>query len=110
MTVDPVIRLFPFNSPAYNRLVAEFRQRIFEEFAASDATGLIFTFVWALDETRDRTFIERTTKTFTDRGANICFVELEATQEERLRRNETPLRLAEKRPQRDTARSRAFLL
>jgi len=110
MTVDPVIRLFPFNSPAYNRLVAEFRQRIFEEFAAGDARGLIFTFVWALDDTQDRTFVEITTKTFTDRGANVCFVELEATQAERLRRNETPLRLAEKRPQRDTAGSRAFLL
>jgi hypothetical protein len=110
MTVDPVIRLFPFNSPAYNRLVAEFRQRIFEEFAASDARGLIFTFVWAFDDTGDRAFIERTTNTFTYRGADVCFVELEATQAERLRRNETPLRLAEKRPQRDVAGSRAFLL
>lgn len=36
MTVDPVIRLFPLDSPAYSRLVGEFRQRVFEEFAASD--------------------------------------------------------------------------
>ena len=48
--------------------------------------------------------------TFTGRGANVCFVELEAAQAERLRRNETPLRLLEKGPQRDIAGSRAFLL
>jgi hypothetical protein len=44
MTVDPVIRLFPFESPAYRRLVQEFRRRIFEEFASSEEPGLIFTF------------------------------------------------------------------
>jgi len=110
MTVDPVMRLFPFESPAYRRLVTEFRRRIFEEFAASDARGLIFTFVWALDDPRDREFVDSTMQVFADRGAGVYFVELEATQAERLRRNDTPLRLAEKWPQRDLAGSRAFLL
>jgi len=110
MTVDPVMRLFPFDSPAYRRLVAEFRQRIFEEYAATDSKGLIFTFVWAFDDPHDRAFVDSTVKTFTDGGGSVCFVELEATQAERLRRNETPLRLAEKRPQRDIDGSRAFLL
>jgi hypothetical protein len=110
MTVDPVVRLFPFGSPPYNRLVVEFRRRIFEEFAAGNAPGLIFTFVWALDHAPDRAFIESTMEIFAGRGADICFAELEATEAERLRRNETPLRLAEKKPQRDTAASRAFLL
>ena len=40
----------------------------------------------------------------------MCFVELEATQAERLRRNQTPLRMAEKLPPRDVDGSRAFLL
>jgi hypothetical protein len=110
MTVDPVIQLFPFNSAAYRRLVTEFRRRIFEEYAASDNTGLIFTFVWVLDDPEDRAFIDSTVETFTSRGGNVCFVELEATQAERLRRNETPLRIAEKWPQRDIPGSRAFLL
>ena len=39
MTVDPVVRLFPFSSPPYSRLVTEFRQRIFEEYAATDERG-----------------------------------------------------------------------
>ena len=110
MTVDPVVRLFPFDSPPYIRLVTEFRRRIFEEYAASDFKGLIFTFVWALDDPRDHAFVDSTMRTFTDRGGDVCFVELEAAQGERLRRNETPLRLREKRPQRDIAGSRAFLL
>jgi len=44
MAVDPVLRLFLFESPAYCRLVGEFRRRIFEEYAASNAKGLIFCF------------------------------------------------------------------
>ena len=110
MTVDPVIRLFPFESPAYRRLVQEFRQRIFEEYVETDSRGLIFTFVWVLDDPEDRAFVDRTTRLFTARGGDVCFVELEATQVERLRRNETPLRLAEKWPQRNIEGSRAFLL
>lgn len=95
---------------ACRRLVTGFRQRIFDEYAATDANGLIFTFVWVLDDPQDRAFVETTIKAFTDRGGNVCFVELEATQAERLRRNETPLRPAEKRTQRDDEGSRAFLL
>lgn len=110
MSVDPVIRLFPFESPAYTRLVTEFRRRVFEEFAATSERGLIFTFVWAFDDAHDRRFVDTTVATFVDKGAKVCFVELEATQEVRLLRNATPLRLAEKRPQRDIAGSRAFLL
>ena len=49
-------------------------------------------------------------KTFMDRGGEVWFAELEASQAERLRRNETPLRMSEKWPQRDAAGSRAFLL
>ena len=37
MTVDPVVRLFPFESPAYRRLVTEFRRRVFEEYVATDS-------------------------------------------------------------------------
>jgi hypothetical protein len=110
MTVDPVMRLFPFESPPYRRLVKEFRQRIFEEYVEAGSAGLIFTFVWVQDDADDRDFVDWTMELFTSRGGQVCFVELEATQEERLRRNSTPLRLSEKRPQRDIAGSRAFLL
>lgn len=110
VTAEPVMRLFPLDSPAYRRLVTEFRLRMFEEYAATDAKGLIFTFVWVLDDPQDRTFIDAAVHAVVSRGGRVCFVELEAAQVERLRRNETPLRLAEKRPLRDVVGSRAFLL
>ena len=110
MTVDTVMPLFPFESASYTKLVREFRERVFEEFAVHGERGLIFTFVWVLDDEGDRAFVEKTKETFSRHGADVCFVELTATQAERLRRNETPLRMTEKRPQRNTAGSREFLL
>ena len=110
VTIDPVLRFFEFGTPAFSRLVGEFRTRIFEEVAASDLSGLIFTFVWALEDARDRAFVDRTCEIFRARGAGVHFVELAASLDERLRRNETELRLAEKRPKRDLEHSRANLL
>ena len=110
MSIDLALRFFDFGDPAFHRLVEEFRTRIFEEVAASALPGLVFTFVWALDDERERAYIDRTCEIFRAYGAEVCFVELAASLDERLRRNETELRLAEKRPKRDLVRSRANLL
>jgi hypothetical protein len=110
MTVDPVLQFFSFGSPSFSKLVYEFRRRLFEEVAASDLPGLIFTYVWALDDPRDKAHMDGLTKIFADRGSQVCYVELEATQSERLVRNETALRLAEKKTKRDVNRSRTHLL
>jgi len=58
MTIDLVLPFFDFGHPSFQRLVGEFRRRVFEEVAASDLPGLIFTFVWALDLKADRKFID----------------------------------------------------
>lgn len=110
MAVEPVLQLFPFGSPAFQRLVGEFRRRVFEEVAASDLPGLIFTCVWALDDPQEREAIDHLTGIFGTRGLPIHYVELEAEQSVRLQRNETPLRLQEKKSKRDVARSRARLV
>jgi hypothetical protein len=110
MSVDIVLRFFPFGTPPFRRLVGEFRRRMFEEVAASDLPGMIFTYVWALDDPHDRAFVDETSAIFRAHGARVCFVELVATQEERLRRNGTELRLREKAPKRDLDRSRQLLL
>jgi len=110
LTIDPVLRFFEFGSPPFTRLVSEFRTRIFEEVAASTLPGLIFTFVWGFDTGADTAYIERLSAIFRARGAGVFFVELEATQAERLRRNETEHRLAAKEPKRDIVNSRARLL
>lgn len=47
MTVEPIMEIFPFGSPAFGRLVNEFRSRVIEEACDVPLSGLIFTFVWA---------------------------------------------------------------
>lgn len=81
MTIDLVLRFFPFGTPAFNRLVREFRMRIFEEVAASDLPGLIFTYVWALDDPQDKAFIDEICDIFRSKGARVYFVELFASLE-----------------------------
>jgi hypothetical protein len=109
-TIELVLRFFPFGSPPFNRLVREFRTRIFEEVAESELPGLIFTYVWAFDQPDDAATVEEFSGIFRRRGSRVLFVELEATLEERLRRNETEFRLAEKPSKRDIAASRQRLM
>jgi hypothetical protein len=109
-TIELVLRFFPFGSPPFGRLVNEFRRRIFEEVAGSDLPGLIFTYVWAFDHPGDHAQVAQLADIFTSRGGRVLYVELQAAQEERLRRNETEFRLAEKPSKRDVAASRARLL
>lgn len=109
-TIDLVLRFFPFGTPPFRRLVNEFRRRIFEEVAESDLPGLIFTYVWAFDQPGDHAQVAQLADVFASRGGRVIYVELKASQEERLRRNETEFRLAEKPSKRDVAASRARLL
>jgi len=109
-TIDLALRFFPYGTPPFQRLVGEFRRRIFEEVAASELPGLIFTYVWAFDHASDDEAVEDYATIFRARGGRVVFVELEAEQEERLRRNETEFRLAEKPFKRDLERSRRQLL
>jgi len=109
-TIDLVLRFFPFGSPTFNRLVGDFRRRIMEGVAASDLPGLIFTYVWAFDQPGDQREVDTYAAIFRARGGSVFYVELQAPQEVRLRRNETEFRLAEKPFKRDLAESRRQLL
>jgi len=106
MTIEPVLDIFEFGSPPFGRLVNEFRRRILEEAVASDLSGLIFTFVWGLEDERDRDLVASYVDIVENAGGAASFVELAAPLEERLRRNETELRLEHKRSKRDVAFSR----
>ena len=110
MTLELVLNFFDFGHPQFENLVAEFRRRVFEEVAASDLPGLIFTFVWAVDHDSDRIFVEQSADIFRTKGAEVYFVELEADQAERLHRNESEFRLSQKPSKRDVAQSRERLL
>ena len=107
MTIEPVIEVFgEFNGKAIHRL----REVYFEEFAASDNYGMIFTFMWAFDEREDWDNVAWVTDLFQRHGAEIYYVELVADQETRLARNKTENRLKHKPSKRDLAVSEARLL
>ena len=109
-TIELVLQFFPFGTPPFQRPVREFRHRMLEEVAASSLPGLIFTYAWAFDHPSDEAAVEEFASIFRVKGGRVLFVELEATQAERLRRNETELRLAEKPSKRDVEQSRLRLL
>ena len=110
MTIEPLLRLFEWENPAFLRLVTEFRNRILEEVAASEVPGLVFTVVWAFDIPAEADAMHAYAAPFRAAGSRIMLAELEATLDERLRRNETEFRLSEKASKRDIAASRARLL
>lgn len=109
-SIEPVLRFFPFGSPPFTRLVDRFRHDLFEEVAASDLPGMIFTYVWAFDMPEDDQAIERFAEPFRRRSSRVLYLELHADQTERLRRNEGASRLQAKPSKRDLAASRGNLL
>ncbi|HEV7654716.1 MAG TPA: AAA family ATPase [Mycobacteriales bacterium] len=110
LAIEPVLRLFPYGTPPFGRLVDRFRRDLIEEVAASDRPGLIFTLVWAFDLAEDEQAVRRFAEPFRTRGGRVLHLELEASQEERLRRNRGEHRLAEKPSKRDLAASERGLL
>ena len=104
MTIEPVLDVFgDYNS----RVVARLREVIFEEFAATDHYGLIFTYMWAFSEQSDWDYVEHVKEIFRQKNKDTEFyyVELVAPQEIRLQRNVTENRLKHKASKRDLAAS-----
>ena len=84
MTIEPVLELFgTFHSGA----IARMREVVFEEFAASDNYGMIFTYMWALDVPHEWDYVAHVADIFARQGADIYYAELAAPLEVRLQRN-----------------------
>lgn len=107
--IEPLLDVFAFETPQFQSLMNEFRQRVLEEAAAADI-DLVFTLVWALDLPEDAAAIRRHLAPFVESGRRIVLVELYADLETRLVRNRTPYRLAEKKSKRDVEWSDANVL
>jgi hypothetical protein len=107
MTIEPVIEIFGyFHGKSINRI----REIVFEEFAASDNYGLIFTYMWAFDQKSDWDYVEKVTNIFKKNGAEVYYAELVAPQEIRLQRNITENRLRHKASKRDVEVSNQRLI
>jgi hypothetical protein len=100
--IEPLLDVFEFESPQFQTLLGEFRQRVLEEAAAADV-DLVFTLVWALDLDKDAEAIRHHLAPFVEAGRRVALVELCADLDTRLARNRTPYRLAEKKSKRDLA-------
>ncbi len=112
MSIDLVTALFEYASPSGQRLIELIRREVFEEASRSEngMIGLIFTYVWAFNMPSEREYIEGISQLFRERGAEICWVELEADLEERQRRNTTENRLLHKPSKRNIEWSEHDLL
>lgn len=109
MTIEPVLEIFGgFETKTIQRL----REVIFEDFAASDRNGMIFTFMWAFDMQEDWDFIANVRQIFENKNpaTEFYYVELVADQQIRLERNATQNRLNNKASKRDLTASNARLL
>lgn len=96
MTIELVLPFFEMNSPSFKKLVKSFRIQMFNEVAKSKLEGMIFTYVWELDQKSDCDFVDDIIKIFEKENASVYYVELEADIKERLKRNKLPHRLKHK--------------
>ena len=108
--IEPLLEVFDWDSPAFQRLKVELRRRVLEEALASDLPGLVFTYVWGLDVPEDTAYVAGVRDLVLDAGGRVDFVELQADQATRLSREGTPLRLATKPSKRDVGWARAHLV
>jgi hypothetical protein len=107
MMIEPVLEIFgSFRGDVIQKL----RKVIFEEFAASDNYGMIFTFMWAFDMPSDWEYLESVKKIFGLPEEDVYYVELIAPQSVRLERNATENRLKHKASKRSIADSNARLI
>ena len=106
MSLELVLEIFGTRNNAVKRI----REVIFEEFAQSDLYGMIFTFMWSLDNQSDGEYIDSLVDIFRRTGADIYYVELIAPQEIRLERNKTENRLKHKASKRNNEFSTNLIL
>ena len=107
MTIEPVIEIFGYYD---GKTISRLRETIFEEFAASDNYGMIFTYMWAFDQKSDWEYIAHVRSIFEPYGTEFYYAELVASQEVRLARNATENRLKNKASKRDLETSNQRLL
>lgn len=102
-------KIFGFGTPAQKEFNAVFREKAFE-LAIKHNVDLIFTYVCAFEMPQERVYLSKVADLFIASGGEFYFVELSASLEARLERNETPHRMERKASKRDTVWSRANLL
>ncbi len=107
MTIEPVIEIFGRYD---GKTIAETRDLIFRNFAASDNYGMIFTMMMDFDLPSEWEYLEHIKSIFEPYRTEFYYVELIAPQEIRLQRNVTENRLKHKASKRDIESSNQRLM
>ncbi|NJC25611.1 AAA family ATPase [Neolewinella antarctica] len=110
LSIELVNKFFDHGTPAFRRLDKLIRFSFFEEIAASNLPGLIFTYVWAFDDPDDTTYVDEIFQVFQKHGAEVSVVELCADLDTRLVRNRGADRLRLKPSKQDVKSSEKWLL
>ena len=110
MSIEMVLPFFEWGSEPFKRLNGGFRNSLLQEASKSDFPGFIFTYCWALDDDRDKAWVDEATANFTQRGWLPHYVELAASMEARIYRSQTEFKLSKKPSQRDTERYQETIL
>ena len=92
MSIDLALNFFDYEDEAYADVVEGIREVVFKQFLNSPDKGLIFTFVWDLEDDYGFNYIAYLEKL----GYRVHLVELKASFSVLMRRNRTEKRLAEK--------------
>lgn len=109
LSIEPLLPIFDRRSESFARISGEIRHCVIEEAVTADLTGLIFTYVWALDDPGEKAHVDGLLAPVINSGARLDFVELFADQETRLAREGTEFRTSQKPSKRDVGASQAFL-
>ena len=107
MTIEPVIEIFGRYD---GKTIAEMRDLIFNNFAASENYGMIFTLMMDFDMPSEWEYLEHIKGIFEPYGTEFYYVELIAPQEIRLKRNVSENRLTHKASKRDIETSNQRLI
>lgn len=110
MPIELVSPFFSYGTETGKKLVKFIREEIFKAVAGSDQEGLIFTYLWYFDDPKDKEYLDSLVNIFKDKGSEIYYVELEANQDERIRRNKTEHRLNHKPTKRNIEWSESELI
>lgn len=101
VAIEVVAPYFSYGTTEGRRLVSRIRAAFFEAFLADRDNSYILTFVWAFGEPGEREFVKGIAEQFRAADHDVFWVELEASFEERLQRNQSENRLEHKPTKRD---------
>lgn len=110
MSIEPLLGIFDFGSPSFNRINHLIRHEVIAEAVVADLAGLVFSYAWDFDSAADTAEVTRLIAPVVEAGAPVDFVELTAAQSVRLAREGRADRMDHKRSKRDVEWARAHVV